>query len=118
MEQQVDSLRAEALALITSASNTASLEAVRLKYLGKNGAITALSEGMRNVPKEDRPKFGKILNDLRAAVTGAIEQSQKGLLEATDSAAVASLDLTLPGTFPKPGTVSYTHLTLPTKRIV
>jgi phenylalanyl-tRNA synthetase alpha chain len=105
MEQQVDSLRAEALALITSASNTASLEAVRLKYLGKNGAITALSEGMRNVPKEDRPKFGKILNDLRAAVTGAIEQSQKGLLEATDSAAVASLDLTLPGTFPKPGTL-------------
>jgi phenylalanyl-tRNA synthetase alpha chain len=60
---------------------------------------------MRNVPKEDRPKFGKILNDLRAAVTGALEESQKCLLEAADSAAVASLDLTLPGTFPAPGTL-------------
>ena len=105
MEQQVDSLRAEALAQITSATDAASLEAVRLKYLGKSGAITALSEGMRNVPKEDRPKFGKILNDLRAAVTGALEESQKRLLEAADSAAVASLDLTLPGTFPAPGTL-------------
>ena len=105
MEQQVDSLRAEALAQIASATDAASLEVVRLKYLGKSGAITALSEGMRNVPKEDRPKFGKILNDLRAAVTGALEESQKRLLEAADSAAVASLDLTLPGTFPAPGTL-------------
>ena len=105
MEQQVDSLRAEALAQIASATDAASLEAVRLKYLGKSGAITALSEGMRNVPKEDRPKFGKILNDLRAAVTGALEESQKCLLEAADSAAFASLDLTLPGTFPTPGTL-------------
>ena len=105
MEQQVDSLRAEALAQIASATDAASLEAVRLKYLGKSGAITALSEGMRNVPKEDRPKFGKILNDLRAAVTGALEESQKCLLEAADSAAVASLDLSLPGTFPAPGTL-------------
>jgi phenylalanyl-tRNA synthetase alpha chain len=105
MEQQVDSLRAEALAQIASATDAASLEAVRLKYLGKSGAITALSEGMRNVPKEDRPKFGKILNDLRAAVTGALEESQKCLLEAADSAAFASLDLTLPGTFPAPGTL-------------
>jgi hypothetical protein len=42
MEQQVDSLRAEALAQIASATDAASLEAVRLKYLGKSGAITAL----------------------------------------------------------------------------
>lgn len=105
MEQQVDSLRAEALAQIASATDASSLEAVRLKYLGKSGAITALSEGMRNVPKEDRPKIGKILNDLRAAVTGALEESQKRLLDAADSAAVASLDLTLPGTFPTPGTL-------------
>jgi phenylalanyl-tRNA synthetase alpha chain len=105
MEQQVEALRAEALALIASATDAAALEAARLKYLGKSGEITALSEGMRNVPKEERPKFGKILNDLRAAVSGALEESQKHLLDAADSAAVASLDLTLPGTFPASGTL-------------
>ena len=76
-----------------------------MKYLGKSGAITALSEGMRNVPKEERPAAGKLLNDLRAAVASAIESSQARLLEAADSAAVASLDLTLPGTFPATGTL-------------
>jgi phenylalanyl-tRNA synthetase alpha chain len=103
MEQQADALRAEALAQIASASDAPSLEAARVKYLGKGGSITALSEGMRNVSKEDRPKFGKLLNDLRSAVTSALEESQSRLLAAADSAAVASLDLTLPGTFPAPG---------------
>jgi phenylalanyl-tRNA synthetase alpha chain len=105
MEQQADALRAEALAQIAAASDAPSLEAARVKYLGKGGSITALSEGMRNVSKEDRPKFGKLLNDLRSAVTSALEESQSRLLAAADSAAVASLDLTLPGTSPAPGTL-------------
>lgn len=105
MEQQVDTLRAEALALISAADSTTALEAARVKYLGKSGAITALSEGMRNVAKEDRPKIGKLLNDLRGAVTSALEETQKRLLDAADAAAVSSLDLTLPGTFPAPGTL-------------
>jgi phenylalanyl-tRNA synthetase alpha chain len=105
MEQQAESLRSEALALIAAANDTSSLEAARVRFLGKSGAITVLSEGMRNVPKEDRPKFGKLLNDLRQAVTTALEESEKRLLEAADSAAVASLDLTLPGTGVAPGTL-------------
>jgi phenylalanyl-tRNA synthetase alpha chain len=105
MEQQAESLRSEALALIAAANDTSSLEAARVRFLGKSGAITVLSEGMRNVPKEDRPKFGKLLNDLRQAVTTALEESEKRLLEAADSAAVASLDLTLPGTGAAPGTL-------------
>lgn len=105
MEQQAESLRSEALALIAAANDTSLLEAARVRFLGKSGAITVLSEGMRNVPKEDRPKFGKLLNDLRQAVTSALEESEKRLLEAADSAAVASLDLTLPGTGAAPGTL-------------
>lgn len=60
---------------------------------------------MRNVPKEDRPRFGKLLNDLRQAVTKALDDSERLLLEAADSAAVSSLDLSLPGTWPSPGTL-------------
>ncbi len=105
MEQQAESLRSEALALIAAANDTSLLEAARVRFLGKSGAITVLSEGMRNVPKEDRPKFGKLLNDLRQAVTSALEESEKRLLEAADSAAAASLDLTLPGTGAAPGTL-------------
>ena len=105
MEQQVEALRGEALADIAAAKDRASLEAVRIRYLGKSGAVTAISEGMRNVAKEDRPRFGKLLNDLRQAVTQALDDSERLLLEAADSAAVSSLDLSLPGTWPSPGTL-------------
>ena len=103
MEQQVEALRGEALAEIAAAKDRATLEAARIRYLGKSGAVTAISEGMRNVPKEDRPRFGKLLNDLRQAVTQALDDSERLLLEAADSAAVSSLDLSLPGTWPSPG---------------
>jgi len=105
MEQQVEALRGEALAEIAAAKDSATLEAARIRYLGKSGAVTAISEGMRNVPKEDRPRFGKLLNDLRQAVTQALDDSERLLLEAADSAAVSSLDLSLPGTWPSPGTL-------------
>jgi phenylalanyl-tRNA synthetase alpha chain len=105
MEQQVEALRGEALADIAAAKDRATLEAVRIRYLGKSGAVTAISEGMRNVAKEDRPRFGKLLNDLRQAVTQALDDSERLLLEAADSAAVSSLDLSLPGTWPSPGTL-------------
>ena len=105
MEQQVEALRGEALAEIAAAKDRATLEAARIRYLGKSGAVTAISEGMRNVPKEDRPRFGKLLNDLRKAVTQALDDSERLLLEAADSAAVSSLDLSLPGTWPSPGTL-------------
>ncbi len=61
MQSQIDSLRLEAIAALETANDARSLEAVRIRYLGKNGAISRLSEGMREVPKEDRPSPWKAL---------------------------------------------------------
>ena len=105
MEQQIEVLRAEALSVIGAVTDRASLDAARVRFLGKSGAVTALSEGMRHVAKEDRPHFGKLLNDLRQAVTTAIEEQAVRLLEAADAAAASSLDLTLPGTFQATGSL-------------
>ncbi len=105
MEQQIEVLRSEALAALSTVADRGSLEAARVRFLGKSGAVTALSEGMRHVAKEDRPKFGKLLNDLRLAVTSALESCEIRLLEEADAAAVSALDLTLPGTFPNAGTL-------------
>ena len=105
MEQQVEALRADALAAIGSVTERSALDAVRVRFLGKSGLITALSEGMRTVSKEERPRLGKLLNDLRQAVTSALESREISLLAEADAASVALLDLTLPGTFPQPGTI-------------
>ncbi len=105
MEQQIEVLRGEALAVIAAVSDRASLDAARVRFLGKSGAVTVLSEGMRHVPKEDRPQFGKWLNDLRQAVTSALAAREIRLLEEADAAAASSLDLTLPGTSANAGTL-------------
>jgi len=98
MEDRISSLQSEAVAAIAAVSDARTLADARVKYLGKQGEITRLSEGMRDVSKEDRPRIGKLLNELRQAVTGALEQKEAEIAAAADASALASLDITLPGT--------------------
>ncbi|MGC3988696.1 MAG: phenylalanine--tRNA ligase subunit alpha [Chthoniobacteraceae bacterium] len=105
MDQQLEELRTSALAEITAAGDEATLEAARVKYLGRSGSITAASEGMRTVSKEDKPRIGKLLNEVRQAVTSAIDERKAALLANADQAAFAGVDLTLPGTVPAVGSL-------------
>jgi phenylalanyl-tRNA synthetase alpha chain len=98
MEDRIASLLTEAVAAIAAAPDARTLADARVKYLGKQGEITRLSEGMRDVAKEDRPRLGKLLNELRQAVTGALEEKEAALAAAADANALAALDITLPGT--------------------
>jgi len=97
MDETLDQLRAAALAELDAADGEQAVEAVRVKYLGRAGSISALSEGMKSLGKEDKPRIGKLLNEVRAQVTAAIDARKAALQEARDSAAVAGLDTTLPG---------------------
>jgi phenylalanyl-tRNA synthetase alpha chain len=105
MEAQIESLRIEALAEIASAPDAAALAAVRVKYLGRAGAIPLLSEGMRSVPKESKAAVGKALNALRTDVTAALEGREQALANAADEAALAEIDVTLPGIAPLRGSI-------------
>jgi len=97
MEETLHTLRAEALAELDSARDEQSVENVRVKYLGRAGSISLLSEGMKSVSKEDKPRIGKLLNEVRTQVTAAIDGRKAALQEARDAAAFADVDTTLPG---------------------
>jgi phenylalanyl-tRNA synthetase alpha chain len=105
MDQQLDQLRTEALAAIAAAADETTLEQLRVKYLGQSGALTALSKGMKDVSKDDKPRLGKLLNDVRSAVTTALDERKAALLADTDKAAFAGVDVTLPGTAHRTGTL-------------
>ena len=98
MDQQLEQLRAEALAALAAAADEAAIESVRISYLGRTGSISVLSEGMRTLSKEEKPRIGKLLNEVRNAVGGAIEARKAALEADRDAAALAGIDLTLPGT--------------------
>ena len=111
MQSQIDSLRLEAIAALETANDARSVEGVRIRYLGKNGAISRLSEGMREVPKEDRPRLGKLLNELRQEVQVSLEKRERLLEEDSDTRELLGIDVTLPGTRPPRGSIHpLTHL--------
>ncbi|MFZ4683697.1 MAG: phenylalanine--tRNA ligase subunit alpha [Terrimicrobiaceae bacterium] len=105
MEDRIATLQTEAVTAIAAATDRKSLDAARVAYLGKSGEITRLSEGMRDVAKEDRPRIGKLLNELRQAVNTALEAKEQILAAAADAAALATLDITLPGTSRETGSI-------------
>ena len=94
----LEQLRDDALREIESARDEKSLEAARVKYLGKNGSISAWGERMKTLAKDERPVVGQLLSDARNGVTGAIEQRAEKIRAEEESDALARIDISLPGT--------------------
>jgi len=105
LSSQIDQLRIEALSAIAEASDALALKEARVRYLGKTGSVSLLSEGMRTLSKEERPVMGKLLNDLRTAVTAALDEKESVLTTQADVAALSTIDASLPGTGPEAGSL-------------
>ena len=97
MLSQLDSLKAQALQALSTLTEEAAIEAFRVEYLGKKGHLTSLSAGMRDVDPALKREVGAKLNEVREAITQALSAKQEALQAAKDAAAVAGLDITLPG---------------------
>ena len=96
---ELESARAGSLKAVADAADAAAVEALRVKYVGRNGEIPALIKAMKDVPKEDRPAFGKAVQAWRAEFEAAL--AAKG---ATAGEAAVDADLTLPGRWRGVGT--------------
>ncbi|MDR2555909.1 MAG: phenylalanine--tRNA ligase subunit alpha [Fibromonadaceae bacterium] len=83
----------------TDLSDEQAVENLRLKYLGKKGLLTDLLKGMGTLSAEEKPLFGKLVNELKAEVTDAIENAKEKASEAAmGKKLIASrLDISLPG---------------------
>ncbi len=97
MLAELDLIKADALAEIAAIDSDAALEDVRVRYLGKKGRLTSASAGMREVSKEDKPAVGQKLNEVRGAITEALDDKIESLTSLRDAAAFAGIDVTLPG---------------------
>ena len=105
MDSQLAQLRTDALAEIAAAADEAAVESARIKYLGRSGGLTAISEGMKGLSKDDKPRIGKLLNETRNAVTAALDERKAALAANADAAAFAGIDATLPGIAPLTGSL-------------
>ena len=97
MKDKIASVQQAALARIAAVADMKGLEDARVGILGKKGSLTQVQQGMRDVPKEEKPAVGAMLNEARAAITAALEARKGELQAALDAALVSGIDLTMPG---------------------
>ena len=100
MREQLEQIRAEAEAAMENAASLQELDAVRVKYLGKKGELTAVLKTMGKLSPEERPKVGQMANEVREVITAGIDRRNELLKAAQQEMKLKAetIDVTLPGT--------------------
>jgi phenylalanyl-tRNA synthetase alpha chain len=89
-------------ALAAAGSDPAEVEAVRVRFAGRrSGLLRDLEEGLKSLPREDKPAYGKALNELKRLVEERLVEAQKAAEDASHKQQL--LDVTLPGRRPPRG---------------
>ncbi len=97
--ENLEVLTNAALEAVAVASDAASLDQVRVQYLGKKGEISLLMQSLRDVPPAEKPAAGARINAAKQQVQTAINSRREALENAVLEARLASetIDVTLPG---------------------
>lgn len=96
MQQKIDEIKNNFFEEIKNIKELASLEEFRIKYLSKNGLVTKLFDEFRELSKEEKPKFGQVINKVKNEVQDAFNEL-KTRLESDNKSFENYIDLTLPG---------------------
>jgi len=99
LQDRIRSIAAGAVAQIEQTKTLEELEALRIKFLGRNGEITLLTRDIGKAPAEDRKAVGAAVNDAKNAATQALESKKASLEQASGpKRAAGAIDVSLPGT--------------------
>ena len=99
----IDEMTTRALAELAGAGDGAALEALRVKYIGRNGMLPELMQSLKDVAPADKPAMGQALNRFKVGVTTAVAERKAALAAATQVAKAGAFDLSLPGRWPRQG---------------
>ena len=93
----INLIKAQIESEIKDVNSRETLEAFRLKYLGRKGAIAELTGSIPSLPKEERSAFGQAVNALKNSLNALISEKEASLGStsgaAEDSLKQADVDL-------------------------
>lgn len=95
MLETLEQLQRDALGELDASPDADALEAWRIAYLGAKGKLKAAMGGLKDVPKEDKPKVGQKLNEVKTALEAAFEARKDTLAASGPSGPL--IDMTEPG---------------------
>ncbi|VYU09278.1 phenylalanine--tRNA ligase subunit alpha [Clostridium tertium] len=99
MQEKLNSIKENAFNELTNANNSAKLDEIRVKYLGKKGELTTILRSMGGLSKEERPIVGKLVNEVKSQVEERIEEIALSIKEKEKNEKLASevIDISMPG---------------------
>ncbi len=98
MNEIIEKIRNEFLQESKAFKSLQDLEQFRVKFLGRKGLISSAFDRMGEIPKEERPMFGKALNELKKELEAQYQALMNRFKQAEEKK--QRLDLTLPGRKP------------------
>ncbi|MBI2264093.1 MAG: phenylalanine--tRNA ligase subunit alpha [Armatimonadetes bacterium] len=116
-EQSLQETAASAETAVSGASDLDALAELRVKYLGKKGAITAVLRGLGQLPQDARPRLGRLANEVRDRISAQLEEREEFLKRKSRETRLAAetMDITLPG---RPVPIGRRHILAQTDRRV
>lgn len=84
---------------IAAADDLVALDAIRVRYLGKKGAVTEALKGLGKLPEDERKATAQVLNLARDGLNGAILARREALeeFELQQTLEASAIDVTMPG---------------------
>lgn len=106
MLETLKQIESRVTADLETVQNTAELDALVVKVLGKKGELTALLKSLGTLPQEQRPQMGAAINEVRKALQEQIDKRAEQLKQKERDQALAkeSIDVTEPRALPRRGT--------------
>lgn len=103
--QTIAELESQASASVSEACTTQELKALEGRFLGKSGELTGLMRQLGTLPAEEKPAFGKALNEAKERIQCLIDARQKELKrgERAEQYEAERIDITMPGRTPPGG---------------
>ena len=107
MHPRVDAILREAHDALATAKTAADLEQIRVRFLGRQGALTQLLRSLGTLPTAERPLVGGAANEAKRELETLLEARLAAAADGERQRARAAtrLDLTLPGRRPPRGTI-------------
>ncbi|MDR2867460.1 MAG: phenylalanine--tRNA ligase subunit alpha [Acholeplasmatales bacterium] len=92
---------------LAACSDSTSLENLRIKYLAKSGELAKLMEDLKNLPAEEKPSVGKLLNTTKNDLEAAYSQKKLEMTTMVFQKALEDnkLDVTLPAHYFPQGSI-------------
>ncbi|CDR33357.1 phenylalanine--tRNA ligase subunit alpha [Criblamydia sequanensis] len=99
MQTHIETIQKEFEEDFKNCFSSATLESLKIKYLGKKGPIQDLMKGLKEASGEDRPKLGKSINDLKVSIEAKLTELGRSLIarEEQQKLLAEKIDETLPG---------------------